>query len=90
MDQKVEMLDFIQSNAEMKKNTLKKLIDKVDDPGFAGILAAQYDQYHDIYKKCEVKIQDSDLYIKEINPITKATADLMINIRTLNNNISAT
>jgi hypothetical protein len=89
MEPDVEMLDYIQYNAEMKKNTLKKLIDTVDDQNFAGILAAQYDQYNDIFKKCEVKIQDSDLYIKEMSPVTKATNDLLLNIKTINDKTPA-
>lgn len=84
MEPDVEMLDYIQYNTEMKKSTLKKLLETVDDQNFAGILAAQYDQYNDIFKKCEVKIHDSDLYIKEISPVTKATNDLMLNLKTIN------
>ncbi|KAB3526259.1 hypothetical protein [Alkaliphilus serpentinus] len=81
----IELLNYIHQNSEMGQDAIKQLIPIVKDDTFKQNLESQFNEYKKIYNKAKTKIQEMDKDAKGINPLSKASSYIMINLKTLLN-----
>jgi len=85
MDIDLEFLNYIYQNAEMGKNTIRQLINIVDDTSFKQKLDSQLKEYNEIFDIAHNKTEEAKKASKGIAGFTKLTTYFMININTLIN-----
>ncbi len=85
MDSNSELLTYIHQNSEMGKDTIHQLMGIVHDAGFNSMLQSQYKEYNSINNITEQKLKARRKEAKDINPLTKATSYMSINLNTLLN-----
>ena len=85
MDSNSELLTYIHQNSEMGKDTLRQLIGVTNDPGFQLLLQSQFSEYNAVNNISAQKLKARHKEAKDINPLTKASAYLSINLNTLAN-----
>ncbi|KAB3536080.1 hypothetical protein F8154_04795 [Alkaliphilus pronyensis] len=81
----IELLNYIHQNSEMGQDAINQLIPIVEDDTFKQNLESQFNEYKKIYNKAKTKIQEMDKDAKGINPLSKASSYMMINLKTLLN-----
>jgi len=89
MNGNIELLNFIYQNAEMGKDTIKHLMDISDDEEFKVLLKAQYDQYKQFFDSAERIINEQHKDAKSIDPLSRTSAYMMINFKTLRDKSSS-
>ena len=85
MDGNVEMLNYIYQNSQMGQDTLNQLIDIVEDKKFQRYLKSELKEYQKIFDTAEKKLEMSGSETKGVSPLSKASAALMIGMKTLSN-----
>ena len=85
MDSNSELLTYIHKNAEMGKDTISHLMNITSDIGFKSMLQSQYREYNAINNISEKKLKVRQKEARDINPVTKASSYLSINLNTLMN-----
>lgn len=87
MNANVELLNYIYQNAEMGKDTIKKLIEVVKDSNneeFNNFLKSQFNEYKEIFMEAENLLNSLEKEGKSINKLQKIEANMMINMKTIN------
>lgn len=79
----VELLDYIYQNSEMGHNTIKQLLQMVDDVGFKHVLESQFKEYDKIFALSQGKLNQLDKEAKGIKVMSKISTYIMINLNTL-------
>lgn len=83
MDKNIELLNYVHQNAQMGIETLKELIEDTKDENMKNILQRHLNEFQKYYNMSDSKLREKNVKPKELNLISKATTDLMININTL-------
>lgn len=83
MDKNIELLNYVHQNAQMGIETLKELLEDTKDENMKNILQRHLDEFQKYYNMSDSKLREKNVKPKELNLISKATTDLMININTL-------
>lgn len=83
MDENLELLNYIHQNAEMGQETLRKLINIVDDEAFRQHLESELNEYNSLYETSDMKISQVNKKAKNISVLTRVSTYLMINVKTL-------
>lgn len=85
MNSDVEILNYIHQNSQMGQDTLKQIINIVDDKNFKSMLQEQFQEYKKIFDISVQKLNSLDKDSKGINPLEKISSYIMINLKTLTN-----
>lgn len=85
MNGNIEFLNYIYQNSEMGKDTMKQLIGISEDEEFNKMLHNQYEGYKNINDKTTKILDEHSKEPKEINPLSKASTYVSINMKTLTN-----
>lgn len=83
MNSNVEILNYIHQNSQMGQDTLKQIINIVDDGNFKDMLEEQFQEYKKIFDITVFKLNSLDKDSKGINPLEKISTYIMINLKTL-------
>lgn len=83
MNKNVEMLNYIYQNSQMGLDTISHLLGIVEDEEYKRVLKSQYKEYDEIFQETKDKLKNYDKEGKDINFYQKATADVMINLKTI-------
>lgn len=83
MNANAELLNFIYQNSQMGTDTLKQLIDIVEDDKIKAQLESQFKEYKDIHCKCKSMLNDNGYDEKGISAFAKMRTYLMINMQTM-------
>ncbi len=83
MDGNVELLNYIHQNAAMGADTISHLIEIAQDIEFRKVLESQYREYKEILSVSNDKLRAIHQEPKSINTLSKASAHLMIDLKTL-------
>lgn len=83
MNKNVELLNYIYQNSQMGLDTISHLLNITDDIEYKNILKSQYKEYDEIFRETKDKLTHYDKEGKDINFYQKASADVMINLKTL-------
>lgn len=85
MNPNVEILNYIHQNSQMGQDTLKQIINIIDDTNFKNMLEEQFQEYKNIFDISVHKLNSLDKDSKGINPLEKISSYIMINLKTLTN-----
>lgn len=77
------LLNNVLKNAGMGKDTITKLIKITDDIPFRKDLETQLTEYQKIYDEAESQLQASQEKPEDIGAIPKASAYMMLNLKTI-------
>jgi transcriptional regulator with PAS, ATPase and Fis domain len=83
MNKNVELLNYIYQNSQMGLDTISHLLNVTEDAEYKGVLESQYKEYDSIFGETKDKLTHLDKEGKDINFYQKASADVMINLKTL-------
>ena len=86
--EEIEFLNFVKENAQMGTNSIKQILEIVNNEDFKNMLDSQYREYNLISKKANeliTKNSKNENVKEDINPLKKAQIYLMINAKTLLN-----
>ncbi len=83
MQGNIELLNFIYQNAEMGVDTLKQLLDIVEDETFKNELKSELEEYTQIKSEAERIIESNHEHKKGISTMSKIETYFAINIKTL-------
>ncbi len=83
MDKNVELLNYIYQNSQMGLDTISHLLNVTDDAEYKHVLESQYKEYDKIFQETKGKLEHLDKEGKDIGFYQKASADMMINLKTL-------
>lgn len=83
MDKNVELLNYIYQNSQMGLDTISHLLNVTEDTEYKNVLESQYNEYDKIFQETKGKLDHLDKEGKDINFYQKASADVMINLKTL-------
>ena len=83
MNGNTEMLNFIFQNSEMGVDTIKQIVELVNEPEFKKQLDSQLAEYEMINKEAKDMLNKHGCEEKGINSFDKIKTYLMINIQTL-------
>lgn len=89
MNGNVEMLNYIYQNSQMGQDTINHLMDIVKDDEFNKHLQSQFKEYKKIFDSAEKKMEQTGSETKGINPLSKVSASVMINMKTLKDKSSS-
>lgn len=81
MNENAELLNFIYQNSEMGVNTIKQLLDIVEDENFKRHLESQYNGYKEIHMEARKALNENGYDEKGIGALKKLRAYLMINLQ---------
>ena len=85
----VELMNYIHQNSEMGQETIKQLIEIVEDENFKRNLQSQFTEYKNIFDLSDASLKELNKDSKEINAFSKVSAYIMINLKTLTNKTSS-
>ncbi len=83
MQGNIELLNFIYQNSEMGVDTLKQLIDIVEDEKFKNELRSELEEYQEIQSEAKRIIEKNDEHKKGISKLDKLETYIAINMKTL-------
>lgn len=83
MTKDADLLNNIYQNSQMGVNTMKQLIEITEDEKFKKQLEEQYNEYEEIRRLAEKKLNEKGYDEKGINTFDKIRTYLMINFQTL-------
>lgn len=83
MDKNVELLNYIYQNSQMGLDTISHLLNVTEDAEYKNVLESQYREYDKIFQETKDKLDHFDKEGKDISFYQKASADMMINFKTL-------
>ena len=83
MNGNAELANFIYQNSQMGVNTIKQLIDIVEDNNFKKHLQSQFKEYKEIHEAAKQSLNASGYDEKGISALDKIKTYLMINMQTL-------
>lgn len=83
MSGNAELLNFIYQNSEMGTNTLKQLIQIVEEKDFIVYLETQLKGYQDVEEKAKELLNENGCDEKGISTMEKIRTYFMINMKTL-------
>lgn len=83
MNGNAELLNFIYQNSQMGVDTIKQLIEIVEDKEFIKHLKSQFDEYNEIHCAAQKALNENGYDEKGISALDKIKTYLMINIQTL-------
>ena len=83
MNENVELLNYIFQNSQMGVDTIKQLLDIVEDLEFKCQLQSQYDEYKEINETAKNLLNTNGYDEKGISAFEKIKTYLMINMQTL-------
>ena len=89
MNGNMELLNYIHQNSEMGQNTIKQLIEIVEDNPFNEVLQSQFNEYKKIFDLSEQKIEEQNKKAKGVNTLSKISTYMMINLKTLTDKSSS-
>ena len=78
-----ELLNYVYNNTQMGVNTIKQLLDIVEDEDFKVHLESQYKEYKEINEIAEQKLHEMGKEGEGIGSFNEMSAYLMINMKTL-------
>jgi transcription elongation GreA/GreB family factor len=83
MDKNIELLNYIHQNAQMGIETIKQLLKETKDENMKNVLQKHLNEYQKFYDMADNKLKSKNIEPKELNLLSKAFTDLMINLKTL-------
>ena len=83
MNGNTEMLNFVYQNSQMGVDTIKQLLDIVEDEDFRKQLESQFDEYKQIHLAAQNALNKNGQEEKGISKLDKIKTYLMINMQTL-------
>ena len=83
MNGNVELLNYIYQNSQMGTDTIKQLLDIVEDAEFKCQLQSQYNGYKEVHEDSRNLLNENGYDEKGISAFEKMKTYLMINIQTL-------
>jgi hypothetical protein len=83
MNGNAELLNYIYKNSQMGQDTINRLLGIVEDENFKRLLESQFREYKQIFDLAEKKLETSGSEVKEISPLSKLQAYMMIDMKTL-------
>jgi transcriptional regulator with PAS, ATPase and Fis domain len=83
MNKNVELLNYIFQNSQMGLDTISHLMNVTEDTEYKNVLESQYKEYDKIFQETKGKLDHFDKEGKDISFYQKATADMMINFKTI-------
>lgn len=83
MDKNIELLNYIHQNAQMGIETIKQLLKETKDENMKNVLQKHLNEYQKFYDMADNKLKSKNIEPKELNFLSKAFTDLMINLKTL-------
>jgi hypothetical protein len=89
MNENVELLNYIFQNSQMGIDTIKQLLDIVEDGEFKSQLQSQYNEYKEINETAKSLLNTNGYDEKGISAFKKIKTYLMINIQTLTDKSSS-
>lgn len=89
MNENVKLLNYIYQNAQMGVDTIKQLLDIVEDIAFKSQLQSQYNEYKEINEIAKSLLNTNGYDEEGISAFKKIKTYLMINIQTLTDRSSS-
>jgi hypothetical protein len=83
MNGNAELLNFVYQNSQMGVDTIKQLVDIVEDADFRKHLESQFDEYNEILNSAQKALNENGYDEKGISTLDKIKTYLMLNIQTL-------
>lgn len=83
MNGNAELLNFVYQNSQMGVDTIKQLIDIVEDEDFKRHLESQFNEYNNINIAAKKQLNENGHDEKGISALEKIKTYLMINMQTL-------
>lgn len=83
MSGNAELLNFVYQNSQMGVDTIKQLIEIVEDSDFKKHLESQFNEYKEIHIAAKKALNENGYDEKGISTLDKIKTYLMINIQTL-------
>ncbi len=83
MNGNAELLNFVYQNSQMGVDTIKQLIEIVEDSDFKKHLESQFNEYKEIHIAAKKALNENGYDEKGISTLDKIKTYLMINIQTL-------
>ena len=83
MNGNAELLNFVYQNSQMGVDTIKQLIDIVEDEDFKRHLESQFNEYEKIHIAAKKQLNENGYDEKGISALEKIKTYLMINMQTL-------
>lgn len=83
MNGNTEMLNFIFQNSQMGVDTIKQLLDIVEDENFKKYLESQFNEYKEIICAAKKALNENGQDEKGISKLDKIKTYLMINMQTI-------
>jgi len=83
MNGNAEMLNYIYQNSQMGTDTIKQLLNIVEDTEFKDQLQSQYNEYKEIHETARNLLNKNGYDEKGIGTFEKLRTYLMINVQTL-------
>lgn len=89
MNNNAELLNYIYQNSQMGTDTIKQLLNIVEDTEFKNQLKSQYNEYKEIHETARSLLNKNGYDEKGIGAFEKIRSYIMINIQTLKNHSAA-
>lgn len=89
MDGNAELLNFVYQNAEMGVNTMKQIIDLVEEDGMKKHLRSQLAAYENFQQAARKLLNESGYDEKGISALDRLKTYLMINMQTMTDSSSS-
>jgi len=89
MNGNVELLNYIYQNSQMGTDTIKQLLDIVEDAEFNSQLQSQYNEYKVIHETARTLLHKDGYDEKSISAFEKIKTHFMINMQTLTDKSSS-
>lgn len=86
MNGNAELLNFVYQNSQMGVDTIKQLIDIVEDERFKERLRSQYNEYFEIHTAAKEALNEAGYDEKGISALEKLKTYLMLNMQTMRDN----
>jgi hypothetical protein len=83
MEGNTELLNYIYQNSEMGLNTIKQLVDMVDNDNFKQQLNSELNEYTEINNSAKTLLSEKGCDEKGIGQMSKIRTYVMINLQTL-------
>lgn len=82
-ENELQFLTFVSRNAQMGVDSIKQLVDIVENENFKSMLKKQYNEYKKILEQSKNIIEKNNKSASSTNVIQKAETYLMISVQTL-------
>ena len=89
MNGNAELLNFIYQNSQMGVDTIKQLLDIVEDENFKNHLESQFNEYKEIHTSAKLLLNKNGYDEKGVSAFDQIKTYLMINLQTLTDKTSS-